>query len=87
MKVAQKSLRKPVRPARCATLTLSLDTYRKIDAMRGEETRAAWVQKLIDREEAKRERAWLAATLREQYTPAVCRETLAVNETYPIREK
>jgi len=87
MKVAKKSPRKRLGSARSrATLTLSMETYRKIDALRGDESRSAWVQRLIDREEARRERAQFAQQLRSEYTPRVCRETLAINEEFPIHE-
>lgn len=87
MKVAKKSLHKRLAtaPAR-ATLTLSVETYRKIDALRAGESRSAWVQQIIDREEARLERQRLVETLREQYTPAVCRQTLVINEEFPVHE-
>ncbi len=63
-----------------------METYRKIDALRGDEPKATWVQRLIEREEARRERAQFAEQLRAEYTPRVCRETLATNEEFPIDE-
>ena len=86
MKVAKKSPRKAVAAAGRATLTLSLEAYRKIDALRGDSPRSVWVQELIDREEARRERARFAVTVGEQYTDAVCRQTLAVNDEFPVHE-
>src|SRR5688572_6344352 len=88
IKVAQKSLRKrrAMAPAR-ATLTLSIETYRKIDRLRGSASRSAWVQQLIDQEEARLERERLVEMLREQYTPAVCRQTLAINEELPVHDR
>ncbi len=68
-------------------MTLSMEAYRKIDALRGNEPRATWVQRLIEREDARRERAQLAQQLREEYTPRVCRETLAINDAFPIHEE
>ncbi len=87
MKVAKKSPRKLAATLRRATLTLSMETYRKIDTLRGDEPRSAWVQALVEREEARRERERFAAALREQYTTEVCRQTLAINDEYPIHEK
>lgn len=87
MKVAQKSPKKRRVPAGRATLTLNGETYCKIDELRGAEPRSTWVQGLIEREAFKRERAQLAEKLIEQYTPAVCRETLSVNEEFPVHER
>ena len=90
MKVAKKSPRKrlsaSVTPRR-ATLTLSMESYRKIEALRGDEPRATWVQRLIESEEARRERAQFAQRLRDEYTPTVCRETLAINGEFPIHDE
>jgi len=88
VKVAAKSSRKkaPAASAR-ATLTLTSETYAKIDRLRGAESRSAWVKDLIDREEARRERLGLAELLSAQYTAAVCRETLAVNAEFPVHEE
>ena len=88
MKVAKKSpakLRKA--PPLRATLTLDIATYRKIDALRGDATRAAWVQEMIEAEQARREREAFIERVRQQYTPEVCRETLRINDEYPIHEK
>ena len=87
MKVAHKiSGKRPVAAPTRATLTLSAETYGKIDALRGEQSRSAWVQGLVDREEQRLERQRLVQLVREQYTPAVCRETLAVNDAFPVHE-
>ncbi|MEO7317717.1 MAG: hypothetical protein ABIZ56_01880 [Chthoniobacteraceae bacterium] len=87
MKVAKKSPKKrsAAPPAR-ATLTLDIGTYRKIDTLRGEMNRAAWVQDLIEREQERRDREAFVDLVRQQYTPEVCRETLVINEEYPIHE-
>src|SRR5260221_14458443 len=86
MKVARKLTKKVALAPIRATLTLTRETYRKIDALRGGEPRSVWVQRLIEREERRRERQRFAATLRERYTDAVCRETLAVHDEFPIDE-
>ncbi len=88
MKVAKKSpfkssLKSPSR----ATLTLARETYRKIDQLRGENSRAAWIQKLVEREEETRERERFAERLRQQYTDEVVRETLALHDEYPIHDQ
>lgn len=87
MKVARKSPAKRRTPAERATLTLTREIYHKIDDLRGTEPRSTWVQSLIEREVQDRERAQLAETLIEQYTPAVCRETLSLNEEFPVHER
>ena len=83
MKVAKKS---PASAPARATLTLSRDMYRKIDELRGPEARSAWLKRLIEQEEQRRERERFAETLRQQYTKAVCRQTLLANEEFPIHE-
>ena len=87
MKVARKSPKKRRATATRATLTLSRDVYHKIDELRGGEPRSVWVQGLIEREERQRQRDDLAAALREQYTAEVCRETLSVNDAFPVHEQ
>ncbi|MGI8603461.1 MAG: hypothetical protein ACR2OZ_10740 [Verrucomicrobiales bacterium] len=87
MKVAKKSSEKrDLAPSTRATLTLKRETYGKIDALRGRLTRSAWVQGLIDHEEARQEREQFVRRLSEEYTPKVVSETLAVNDQYPIHE-
>lgn len=87
MKVAVKSPRRsPVAPLRRATLTLSGETYRKIDELRGEVPRSVWLHKLVEREGQRREREHFAQILRDQYTAAVVQETLTLNEEFPIHE-
>ncbi len=87
MKVARKSPGKRRIIASRATLTLSADSYRKIDELRGEEARSTWVQGLIEQEEKTRERKKFAQALAEQYTSKVCRETLAVHDEFPVHEQ
>jgi predicted RNA-binding protein YlxR (DUF448 family) len=88
MKVAKKSPRRaPVGSPNRATLTLSKDTYRKIDLLRGDRPRSAWVHSLVEREEERMQRKRFAQALRDQYTPAVVRETLALNDAFPIHEQ
>lgn len=87
MKVASKSPGKRRLKSNRATLTLSAESYRKIDQLRGDKARSVWVQELVEREERARARRAFAETLSEQYTPAVCRETLSVHEEFPIHEQ
>jgi len=87
MKVAKKSPRATHnQPSGRATVTLSKETYRKMDELRGNEPRSAWLRRLIEREEKRREHDRFASLLRKQYTPAVVKETLAVNEEFPIHD-
>lgn len=87
MKVAKKSPpRRRGASLRRATLTLDIETYRKIDALRGEATRAAWLQALVNAEQERREREAFIELVRRQYTPEVCRETLRINDEFPIHE-
>jgi hypothetical protein len=87
MKVAKKSPKKRlVRSRQRATLTLSMETYQKIDTLRGDAPRATWVQGLVEAEEARRERQRFIEAVNASYTPEVCRETLRINDEYPIHE-
>lgn len=87
LKVAKKSPRRiPAKIGR-ATITLPRETYQKIDRMRGDAARSAWIDELVRREEERLERDRLAHALREEYTPAVVRETLALNDSFPVHEK
>lgn len=84
MKVAKKS--PTVSPSR-ATLTLSTETYGKIDQLRGQQSRSAWLQQVVAKEEKRRAREELLQRINEEYTPEVIRQTLRVNNEYPIHEK
>ena len=87
MKVAKKSPPKRLTAThRRATLTLNAATYERIEALRGSESRSAWVQRLVEKEEARLERERFLEKLRQQYTPEVCRQTLAINDEYPVHE-
>ena len=87
MKVAKKS--PPGRGNQSGgrvTVTLSRETYNKMDELRGAEPRSTWLRRLIEREEKRREHDRFTSLLRKQYTPAVVEETLSVNEEFPIHE-
>ncbi|CAN5517512.1 hypothetical protein BH18VER2_BH18VER2_10710 [soil metagenome] len=45
------------------------------------------MQRLVEGEASRMERERLAERLREEYTVTVRRETLALNEAFPIHEK
>lgn len=64
-----------------------MEVYRKIDQLRGTKARSLWVQGLVEREERERARAGFAEALRGQYTAAVCRESLALNDDFPVHEQ
>ncbi|MBA3832418.1 MAG: hypothetical protein H0X34_11110 [Chthoniobacterales bacterium] len=83
MKVAKKSSKqsRQVSSPR-ATLALARETYKKIDQLRGEHSRSAWIQCLIEREEERCARERFAQKLRKQYPADVCRETLALNKEF-----
>ena len=87
MKATEKVAQKSSGTSRRATVTLGRDIYRKIDALRGKKSRAAWLTEIIEEEQRRREREKFASLLRDQYSEAVCRETLKVNEDFPIHEK
>jgi len=91
MKVAKKTSKtspkkRLLRARKRATLTLSVETYEKIDKLRGGTARSAWIDDLVEAEKVRREREALAELCRQQYTPEVCRETLRINDEYPIHE-
>jgi hypothetical protein len=46
--------------------------------------RRIWLGRLVEREEQRPEREGFAEKLREQYTAAVTRETLALNEEFSL---
>jgi predicted RNA-binding protein YlxR (DUF448 family) len=87
MKVAKKSLWRSIKASSRTTVTLAGETYRKIEQLRGDQSRSAWIDQLVKDEEERRERERLARALRQQYTAAVVRETLALNKEFPIHEK
>jgi predicted CopG family antitoxin len=88
MKVAKKSPRRSTMASpRRATLTLTAETYDKIDQLRGEQSRSAWIRRLVENEAQRRERDQFAQRLKEEYTTPVVRETLALNREFPIHEK
>jgi len=80
MKVAKKS------PARRRTLTLPLAAFPILDRLRGEISRSAYVEGLLEREHDRVEQERFYAEVNAAYTAEVCKETLQANEEFPIHE-
>ena len=81
MKVAKKS------PGRRRTLTLPLAAFPILDRLRGETSRSAYVGGLLEREHDRVEEERFYAEVNAAYTAEVCKETLQVNEEFPIHEE
>jgi hypothetical protein len=81
MKVAKKS------PLRRRTLTLPLAAFPTLDRLRGEASRSAYVEGLLEREYSRVEQERFEAEVDAAYTPEVCEETLRVNEEFPVDEE
>ena len=81
MKVAKKS------PVRRRTLTLPLAAFPILDRLRGETSRSAYVGGLLEREHDRVEQERFYAEVNAAYTAEVCKETLQVNEEFPIHEE
>jgi hypothetical protein len=86
MKVARKSPAGSKAAANRSTLTVDAETYRRIDTLRDGESRSAWIQGLVRREEERIERQKFIERARAEYTPEVCRQTLKLNDEFPIHE-
>ncbi len=84
MKVAKKS---PDTSSSRATLTLSMETYGKIDQLRGKQSRSAWLQQVVANEEKRREREELLERIKTEYIPEVIQETLRINDGFPLHER
>ena len=86
MKVAKKSPKKRLQSKASprTTLTLPVKTHRQLDALRGEQPRSSYLEQLIEREKRRLDRATFIELANAQYTEEVCRETLRVNEEFPI---
>ena len=74
------------------TLQLPEDVFESIDRTRGEMDVSAYIAKLLQQQleqttaEATAREEWLSKG-RNQYTPEVCRQTLELNEEFPIHEE
>lgn len=80
MKVAKKSREKR------RTITLPITAYSLLERLRGESSRSAYVQSLLEREDRRSQEERFHAEVTAAYTPEVCQETLRVNEEFPIHE-
>jgi hypothetical protein len=80
MKVARKS------PLGRRTLTLPLAAFPILDRLRGETSRSAYVETLLEREHYRVEEERFHAAVNAAYTAEVCQETLRVNEEFPVHE-
>jgi hypothetical protein len=80
MKVAKKS------PIRRRTLTLPIAAFPLLDHLRGERSRSAYLEDLLEREHGRVEEERFQAEVNAAYTAEVCEETLRVNEDFPIDE-
>jgi hypothetical protein len=80
MKVAKKS------PMRRRTLTLPLAAFPLLDRLRGQTSRSAYLEELLEREHDRVEQERFHVKVNAAYTAEVCKETLRVNEEFPIHE-
>lgn len=80
MKVARKS------PKSRHTLTLPEHVFRQIDSLRGKTPRSVYLATVLKQEELRRKREKFLAEVNAAYTPAVVRQTLRVNEAFPVDE-
>ncbi|MEO8353612.1 MAG: hypothetical protein ABI680_17940 [Chthoniobacteraceae bacterium] len=84
MKAAKKS--RAVSPAPPCTVTLPAEAVARIDELRGNQPPAALIEKLIEAEWERRQRALFIKTVEREYTPEVRESTLRINEAFPTHE-
>ena len=80
MKVACKS------PAKRRTLTLPTQTFSLLDRLRERQSRSAYLESLLKREDRRLEQEQFCAAVTAAYTPKVCEETLRLNQELPVHE-
>jgi hypothetical protein len=80
MKVAKKS------SIRRRTLTLPVAAFPLLDHLRGETSRSAYLEGLLEREHHRVEQERFQAEVNAAYTAEVCEETLRVNDEFPVDE-
>jgi hypothetical protein len=80
MKVALKS------PVARRTLTLPVASLALLDELRGNLPKSVYLEGLLEQERARVEEERFFASVNAAYTPAVCEDTLRVNEEFPIHE-
>ena len=78
-KKSAKSLRK--------TLTLNESSIRLVEELRGDKPKSVFISELLDAEARRREQKEFYAAAASAYTPEVAKETLKLNEQFPISEK
>ena len=78
MKVASQS------PPDRQTLTLTRKAFGILDSLRGEAPKSVFVEQLLAKEKARREREMFYRDAVNAYTPKVREETLKLNEETPI---
>jgi hypothetical protein len=81
MKVAYES------PTERRTLTLPTKSLALLDELRGGMAKSVYLESLLERERARVAEEQFFASANAAYTPAVCEETLRVNEKFPIHER
>ena len=82
MKVAKKSPKNIRR-----TLTLNKSSVRLIEKLRGDKPKSVFIGELIEAEARRRQQKEFYAAAAAAYTPKVAKETLKLNEEFPISEK
>ncbi|MEP2776819.1 MAG: hypothetical protein ABJQ29_11535 [Luteolibacter sp.] len=82
MKVAKKSSENLRR-----TITLNESSVRLVEKLRGKKTKSAFIAELLDDEARRRQQKEFYTAAIAAYTPEVAKETLRLNEEYPISEK
>lgn len=78
MRVANKS------PLNRRTLTLTRSAFGILDSLRGDAPKSVFVEELLTKEKARREREVFYRDAVTAYTPKVREETLKLNEETPI---
>jgi len=66
------------------TLTLSRNAFGMLDSLRGDAPKSVFVEELLTKEKARREREVFYRDAVTAYTPKVREETLKLNEETPI---
>jgi hypothetical protein len=67
-------------------LTLPTGVFRQIDKLRGSSPRSVYLSRLLQEEERRHERKRFFAEVNAAYTPEVSRQTLRLNEEFPIHD-
>lgn len=81
MKVASKS------PQNRRTLTLAPGAVILLDRLRGGMPKSVFLERLLESEQRRREQESFYEAANAAYTPAICEETLKINEEFPVHDK